>query len=167
RVLTKEQRSNFYKELCYERKRLAVEFNKSYDEPFPKVVLYEIKTDDNSIKPIYIERYVELLKNSIGYFGSIIYRVFEPYFNEIDKLEEDAIPIQNYFELLANVDTESCYNVLRNNNFINKATTKNVFNSLFNIKGGVKEKISWEGDLNELARFISLLQLDLLRWVNF
>ncbi len=157
RVLTKEERSNFYKELCYERKRLADEFNKSYKELFSEVKLDETKTEDNSKIPNYIKRYVELLQNSIGYFGTIINIVFKPYFNEIDKLEEDAIPIQNYFELLANVDTESCYNVLRKNNFINSDTTKKVFNSLFNTKGGVKEKISWTGSLNELARFIFLL----------
>ncbi|MEO8852587.1 MAG: hypothetical protein ABI359_02355 [Ginsengibacter sp.] len=81
-----------------------------------------------------------------------------------ENLMEDNIPelpINSYFNLLTNIDTESCYNVLKGN-FINENTTKKNFNSLFD-KKGVTEKISWKGSLPELARFIFLLHSDYLK----
>lgn len=71
------------------------------------------------------------------------------------------LPINPYFKLLTNIDTESCFNVLKGN-FINENTTKKNFNSLFD-KKGVTEKISWKGSLPELARFIFLLHSDYLK----
>lgn len=72
--------------------------------------------------------------------------------------ETSKILVNSYFNLLVNIDTESCFNVLKGN-FIDENTTKRTFNSLFNPKG-IVEKISWIGSLPELSRFVFLLHSD-------